>query len=90
MIFAIVVSVSVGNYFNKSIYRQSCDLKQIPVLPDSVPFKNLFVRAEEIMTPNVVTVAQVSSVGALKGALKKGFTNYPVDRKSTRLNSVTQ
>ena len=78
MIFAIVVSVSIGNYFNKSIYRQTCDLKQIPVLPDSVPFENLFVRAEEIMTTQVQTVAQISSVRSLKITLKKGFSSYPV------------
>jgi len=34
MLFAIVVSVSVGNYFNKSIYKQACDLKHIPVLSE--------------------------------------------------------
>jgi len=24
----------VGNYFNKSIYKQACDLKHIPVLSE--------------------------------------------------------
>ncbi len=53
-------------------------MKQIPVLPDSVPFENLFVRAEEIMTTQVHTVAQISSVSSLKITLKRGFSSYPV------------
>lgn len=78
MIFTIVVSVSVGNYFNKSIYNQACDMKQIPVLSENLPFQNLFVRAEEIMTTKIQTVAQVSSVKSLKNTLKHGFSSYPV------------
>lgn len=65
ILLTIMISTSVGNLFNRSIYQQAIELKQLPVLSDSVPFENTFVRAEEIMSPNVVYVHAVTSVASL-------------------------
>lgn len=62
----ILVSSTVGNLFNKSVYQQAVHAKQIPYLTDKITVKSLDHKAGDIMSTNVVFVHTVSSVASLQ------------------------
>jgi H+/Cl- antiporter ClcA len=59
MIFAILVSHSVGGLFTDSLYKRAIKSKDIPLLDDKASHAHQFVRAEEIMSKPVVTLQVV-------------------------------
>lgn len=61
-IFAVVVARSVGKFYTRSLYEISLRTKNIPLLKETPPFGNRFVRAQELMSSPVVCLDLVSSV----------------------------
>lgn len=56
IIFALFVSFGIGRIFNRSLYVGSVRFKNIPFLIENVPKCNEKITAEQIMTPNPISL----------------------------------
>ena len=78
ILLAILISTSVGNLFNKSVYQVAIEIKLIPVLSDSISFQNQFARAGEVMSGDVKCLPVLVSVAGIYKALLTQHTSFPV------------
>lgn len=78
ILIAILVSTSVGNLFNKSVYQVAIEIKQIPVLQNLISFQNQFARASEVMSVDVKSLPVLVSVADIYKALITKHTSFPV------------
>ena len=81
-IFSVVVARATGNFLTPSLYDVALDTKGIPLLKDMAPSENRFVRAQEIMTRDVMTLEIVSPVSRINSALCTNHQAFPLLNKA--------
>jgi len=85
IMLSVLVSVTVGNAINRSLYQYALRAKQIPLLRNFAPKKTQNVTAFEVMTPKPITVEGIITVEYLMTVLKKPFSMYPVLNRAGNL-----
>jgi chloride channel 7 len=94
-VFSLPIMVTVlsariiGSIFNRSIYEVVIEEKGYPVLPPRPPskFKHL-LRAQDVMTRQVMVLPTLITAGALLDALKScGHSGFPVVHSESLLQS---
>lgn len=78
IMISVLVSVLVGDSFNRSIYERALRAKQIPLLRNNCPESCKDVTAYQIMSHNPVTVEGIIAVEHLIELLQKPFSSFPV------------
>ena len=58
-----------GNLFTRSLYGRAVRAKQMPILTEQMPRINKYIRAEEIMSENLICLNLVSNMKSIKIAL---------------------
>ena len=69
IIFALFISFAVGRMFNRSLYSQSINVKNVPFLTESVPPENQLIKAEAVMSRPVNCLSKKTSVSAISELL---------------------
>ena len=75
---SVLVSVLVGDSFNRSIYERALRAKQIPLLRNNCPESCKDITAFQIMSHNPVTVEGIIAVEHLISLLQEPFSSFPV------------
>lgn len=88
ILFSVLTSVNVGDYFNRSLYERALRAKQIPLLRNYCPKSQRDVTAFQIMSHNPVTVEGIIAVQYLTKLLQSGFSSFPVMNSSGNIVGV--
>jgi H+/Cl- antiporter ClcA len=81
IIFALFISFAVGRLHTSSYYTISIESKSLPLLGETVPKQNDNLLAEQIMSKDVVTLREVSSVRQILEVLKckdQAYNGFPI------------
>lgn len=62
IMFSVLTSVTVGDWFNRSLYERALRAKQIPLLRNYCPWSQKDVTAYQIMSQNPMTVEGIIAV----------------------------
>ena len=87
-IFAVIVARSVGKFYTRSLYEISLRAKNIPLLKETPPFGNRFVRAQELMSSPVVCLDLISSVQDIRKALLTSHQGFPLLNRAGKLVGI--
>ena len=81
----IYTSVLIGDLFTRGLYDRAVRGKQMPMITDQIHDSVKYVRAEEIMSTNVVSLTLVDSVSNIQKALETSHHGFPVLNMSGRV-----
>ena len=84
---AIAVGIAnfTGDLFTRGLYDRAVRAKQMPILTDQVALSCRYVRAEQMMSTNILTLNVVDSVENIYAALKSSHHGFPVLNSKQRV-----
>ena len=84
---AIAVGIAnfTGDLFTRGLYDRAVRAKQMPILTDQVTLSCRYVRAEQMMSTNVLTLNVVDSVENIYTVLKSSHHGFPVLNSKQRV-----
>ena len=85
LVLAVGTANVVGDCFTRSLYERAVRGKQMPILVKHVPHFHKFLRASEIMNPNVVSLKAVDTVENIQTAITtNNHHGFPIVNNAER------